>query len=90
LERIAAAASRGVDTRPPARIGDTVSGAFATGILPDGAVKTGVPSSSQTVIKGLVISAAEMVDPFQQCLQQGSALQRQAASSADRQHLKKD
>ena len=61
----------------PGRVGDTVSRPF--GILPDGAVKTGVPSLSQTVIQGLVISTTMMVAQFQQRLQQGNALQRQAA-----------
>ena len=39
----------------------------------------GVSSFWQTVIKGLVIIAAVVVDQFQQRLQQRIALQRQAA-----------
>jgi erythritol transport system permease protein len=39
----------------------------------------GVSSFWQTVIKGLVIIAAVVVDQFQQRLQQKLALQRQAA-----------
>ncbi|WP_373288949.1 ABC transporter permease [Aureimonas endophytica] len=61
------------------RIGGTVVGAFVIGILSDGLVMMGVSSFWQTVIKGLVIIAAVVVDQFQQRLQQKLALQRQAA-----------
>ncbi|WP_019997969.1 ABC transporter permease [Aureimonas ureilytica] len=61
------------------RIGGTIVGAFVIGILSDGLVMMGVSSFWQTVIKGLVIIAAVVVDQFQQRLQQRIALQRQAA-----------
>ncbi|GGD23090.1 ABC transporter permease [Aureimonas glaciei] len=61
------------------RIGGTIVGAFVIGILSDGLVMMGVSSFWQTVIKGLVIIAAVVVDQFQQRLQQKIALQRQAA-----------
>ncbi|KQT69060.1 MULTISPECIES: ABC transporter permease [unclassified Aureimonas] len=61
------------------RIGGTIIGAFVIGILSDGLVMMGVSSFWQTVIKGLVIIAAVVVDQFQQRLQQRIALQRQAA-----------
>ena len=61
------------------KIGGTIIGAFVIGILSDGLVMMGVSSFWQTVIKGLVIIAAVVVDQFQQRLQQRIALQRQAA-----------
>ncbi|WP_062231336.1 ABC transporter permease [Aureimonas sp. N4] len=61
------------------KIGGTIVGAFVIGILSDGLVMMGVSSFWQTVIKGLVIIAAVVVDQFQQRLQQRIALQRQAA-----------
>ncbi|WP_062223225.1 ABC transporter permease [Aureimonas sp. D3] len=61
------------------KIGGTIVGAFVIGILSDGLVMMGVSSLWQTVIKGLVIIAAVVVDQFQQRLQQRIALQRQAA-----------
>ncbi|KAB0676885.1 ABC transporter permease [Aureimonas leprariae] len=61
------------------KIGGTIVGAFVIGILSDGLVMMGVSSFWQTVIKGLVIIAAVVVDQFQQRLQQKLALQRQAA-----------
>lgn len=61
------------------RIGGTIVGAFVIGILSDGLVMMGVSSFWQTVIKGLVIIAAVVVDQFQQRLQQRIALRRQAA-----------
>ncbi|WP_102957868.1 ABC transporter permease [Mangrovicella endophytica] len=61
------------------KIGGTIVGAFVIGILSDGLVMMGVSSFWQTVIKGLVIIAAVVVDQFQQRLQQKIALQRQAA-----------
>jgi erythritol transport system permease protein len=61
------------------RIGGTVIGAFVIGILADGMVMMGVSSFWQTVIKGLVIIAAVVVDQAQQRLQANVALRRQAA-----------
>ena len=61
------------------RIGGTVIGAFVIGILSDGLVMMGVSSFWQTVIKGLVIIAAVVVDQAQQRLQASVALRRQAA-----------
>jgi erythritol transport system permease protein len=61
------------------RIGGTVIGAFVIGILADGLVMMGVSSFWQTVIKGLVIIAAVVVDQAQQRLQANVALRRQAA-----------
>ncbi|UOM37002.1 ABC transporter permease [Acuticoccus sp. I52.16.1] len=61
------------------RIAGTIVGAFVIGILSDGLVMMGVSSFWQTVIKGVVIIAAVVVDQFQQRLQQRAALQRQAA-----------
>ena len=61
------------------RIGGTVIGAFVIGILADGLVMMGVSSFWQTVIKGLVIIAAVVVDQAQQRLQASVALRRQAA-----------
>ena len=54
-------------------------GAFVIGILADGLVMMGVSSFWQTVIKGLVIIAAVVVDQAQQRLQASVALRRQAA-----------
>ena len=54
-------------------------GAFVIGILADGLVMMGVSSFWQTVIKGLVIIAAVVVDQAQQRLQANVALRRQAA-----------
>jgi erythritol transport system permease protein len=48
------------------------------GILSDGLVMMGVSSFWQTVIKGLVIIAAVVVDQFQQRMQQRMALQMRA------------
>ena len=61
------------------RIGGTIIGAFVIGILADGLVMMGVSSFWQTVIKGLVIIAAVVVDQAQQRLQANVALRRQAA-----------
>lgn len=61
------------------RIGGTIVGAFVIGILSDGLVMMGVSSFWQTVIKGLVIIAAVVVDQAQQRLQARVALQQQAA-----------
>ncbi|OHC44042.1 MAG: sugar ABC transporter permease [Rhodobacteraceae bacterium GWE1_64_9] len=61
------------------RIGGTIVGAFVIGVLSDGLVMMGVSSFWQTVIKGLVIIAAVVVDQAQQKLQARVALQAQAA-----------
>lgn len=63
------------------RIAGTIIGAFVIGILSDGLVMMGVSSFWQTVIKGLVIIAAVVVDQAQQRLQEKVALQQQAALS---------
>lgn len=64
------------------RIAGTIVGAFVIGILSDGLVMMGVSSFWQTVIKGVVIIAAVVIDQFQQRLQRRAALQRQAALGA--------
>lgn len=61
------------------RIGGTIIGAFVIGVLSDGLVMMGVSAFWQTVIKGLVIIAAVVVDQAQQKLQARVALQAQAA-----------
>lgn len=63
------------------RIAGTIIGAFVIGILSDGLVMMGVSSFWQTVIKGLVIIAAVVVDQAQQRLQARVVLQQQAAIS---------
>lgn len=63
------------------RIGGTIIGAFVIGVLSDGLVMMGVSSFWQTVIKGLVIIAAVVIDQAQQKLQARVALQQQAAVS---------
>ena len=60
------------------RIGGTIVGAFVIGILADGLIMMGVSSFWQTVIKGLVIIAAVVVDQVQQKLQARVVLQNQA------------
>lgn len=62
------------------RIGGTIVGAFVIGILSDGLVMMGVSSFWQTVIKGLVIIAAVVVDQAQQRMQRRIALSQSAAS----------
>jgi erythritol transport system permease protein len=64
------------------RIGGTIVGAFVIGILSDGLVMMGVSSFWQTVIKGLVIIAAVVVDQFQQRVQQRMALQQRNTAGA--------
>lgn len=61
------------------RIGGTIIGAFVIGILADGLIMMGVSSFWQTVIKGLVIIAAVVIDQVQQKLQARVVLQSQAA-----------
>ncbi len=60
-------------------IGGSIIGAFVIGILSDGLVMMGVSSFWQTVIKGVVIIAAVVVDQAQQRLQARVVLQQQAA-----------
>ncbi|MFK8034242.1 MAG: ABC transporter permease [Hyphomicrobiales bacterium] len=61
------------------RIVGTIIGACVIGVLSDGLVMMGVSSFWQTVIKGLVIIAAVVIDQAQQKLQARVALQAQAA-----------
>jgi erythritol transport system permease protein len=63
------------------RIGGTIVGAFVIGILSDGLIMMGVSSFWQTVIKGLVIIAAVVIDQAQSRLQARVALQQEAAAS---------
>ncbi|MDV7144848.1 ABC transporter permease [Tropicimonas sp. TH_r6] len=63
------------------KIAGTIIGAFVIGILSDGLVMMGVSAFWQTVIKGLVIIAAVVVDQAQQKLQARVVLQQQAALS---------
>jgi erythritol transport system permease protein len=60
------------------RIGGTLVGAFVIGILADGMIMMGVSSFWQTVIKGLVIIGAVVIDQVQQKLQARVVLQQQA------------
>ncbi|MFT4148818.1 MAG: ABC transporter permease [Paracoccaceae bacterium] len=62
------------------RIGGTIVGAFVIGILSDGLIMMGVSSFWQTVIKGLVIIAAVVIDQAQSRLQARVALQQEAAA----------
>ncbi|MDE3010906.1 MAG: ABC transporter permease [Pseudomonadota bacterium] len=62
------------------RIGGTIIGAFVIGILSDGLVMMGVSSFWQTVIKGVVIITAVVVDQFQQRVQQRMALLQRVAA----------
>ncbi|GHA44235.1 ribose ABC transporter permease [Amylibacter ulvae] len=61
------------------KIGGTIIGAFVIGVLSDGLVMMGVSSFWQTVIKGLVIIAAVVIDQAQQKVQARVALQAQSA-----------
>ena len=54
-------------------------GAFVIGVLSDGLVMMGVSSFWQTVIKGLVIIAAMVIDQAQQKVQARVAVQAQSA-----------
>lgn len=62
------------------RIGGTIVGAFVIGILSDGLIMMGVSSFWQTVIKGLVIIAAVVIDQAQSKLQARVALSQEAAA----------
>lgn len=64
------------------KIGGTIIGAFVIGILSDGLVMMGVSSFWQTVIKGLVIITAVVVDQFQQRVQQRMAMQQRSSTAA--------
>lgn len=61
------------------RIGGTIIGAFVIGILSDGLVMMGVSSFWQTVIKGIVIIVAVVIDQAQSKLQARVALAQEAA-----------
>lgn len=61
------------------RIGGTIIGAFVIGVLSDGLVMMGVSAFWQTVIKGIVIVAAVVIDQAQQRIEAKVALQAQAA-----------
>ncbi|TDK32152.1 ABC transporter permease [Rhizobium deserti] len=61
------------------RIGGTLIGAFVIGILADGLIMMGVSAFWQTVIKGLVIIAAVVIDQFQQKIQARVILHQQAS-----------
>lgn len=63
------------------RIGGTIVGAFVIGILSDGLVMMGVSTFWQTVIKGLVIIAAVVVDQAQSRLEARVVLRQQAAAA---------
>lgn len=62
-------------------IGGTIVGAFVIGILSDGLVMMGVSSFWQTVIKGLVIIAAVVVDQAQRRLQHRVVLRQMASET---------
>jgi erythritol transport system permease protein len=57
-------------------IGGTIIGAFVIGVLSDGLIFMGVSEFWQTVIKGVVIVLAVVVDQLQQQLQSRAVLQR--------------
>ena len=61
-------------------LGGTIVGAFVIGVLSDGLVMMGVSAFWQTVIKGLVIVGAVVIDQAQQRLQARVALRAQAAA----------
>jgi erythritol transport system permease protein len=61
------------------RITGTLIGAFVIGILADGLIMMGVSAFWQTVIKGLVIIAAVVIDQFQQKIQARVILQQQVS-----------
>lgn len=63
------------------RIFGTIIGAFVIGILSDGLIMMGVSSFWQTVIKGLVIVLAVVIDQAQSRLQARVALAQEAAAS---------
>ncbi len=61
------------------KVGGAIIGAFVIGVLSDGLVMTGVSSFWQTVIKGVVIVAAVVIDQAQQRMQARADLRRMAA-----------
>ena len=61
------------------KIGGTIVGALVIGSLSDGLIMMGVSSFWQTVIKGLVIIMAVVIDQAQSRLQARVALQQEAA-----------
>ncbi|RWX81185.1 ABC transporter permease [Neorhizobium lilium] len=61
------------------RIGGTLIGAFVIGILADGLIMMGVSAFWQTVIKGMVIIAAVVIDQFQQKIQARVILHQQTS-----------
>ena len=63
------------------RIFGTIIGAFVIGILGDGLIMMGVSSFWQTVIKGVVIVLAVVIDQAQSRLQARVALAQEAAAS---------
>lgn len=63
------------------RIFGTIIGAFVIGILSDGLIMMGVSSFWQTVIKGVVIVLAVVIDQAQSRLQARVALSQEAAAS---------
>ncbi len=63
------------------RIAGTIVGAFVIGILSDGLVMMGVSSFWQTVIKGIVIIVAVVIDQAQSRLQARVALAQEAAAA---------
>ncbi len=63
------------------RIFGTIIGAFVIGILSDGLIMMGVSSFWQTVIKGVVIVLAVVIDQAQSRLQARVALAQEAATS---------
>lgn len=60
------------------KITGTIIGAFVIGILSDGMVMMGVSAFWQTVIKGVVIITAVVIDQIQQRMQRRFALRQQA------------
>lgn len=63
------------------RITGTIVGAFVIGILSDGLIMMGVSSFWQTVIKGVVIIVAVVIDQAQSRLQARVALAQEAAAA---------
>jgi erythritol transport system permease protein len=63
------------------RITGTIVGAFVIGILSDGLIMMGVSSFWQTVIKGIVIIVAVVIDQAQSRLQARVALAQEAAAA---------
>lgn len=63
------------------RVVGTIVGAFVIGVLANGLIMMGVSSFWQTVIKGLVIIAAVVLDQMQQRMQARMILQQQQAAA---------